>query len=247
MKTSNKTLYNKLINNISKEVKRILNEDIQDFNVVDYQDDNQNLIDHDSIDATLIRKPKNIDEENRFFEKIEPSETALEKAEKMVKKMEIIFNPLKKIKISEKCLYHNKWIFYLKGYFFIISNFKDKEVDQSWDCSVINFSYDISNDKFEFVMNSYNLAKLIEFCNLYKNPVDFYFKGYEDYFNVFQTHLQNTLKSIEIDNEYIFVGDGFSSEKFINCIDKVFEKTCFIFEEFVRFVPNYVRKIDLNN
>jgi hypothetical protein len=129
MKTSNKTLYNKLINNISKEVKRILNEDIQDFNVVDYQDDNQNLIDHDSIDATLIRKPKDIDEENKFFEEIEPSETALEKAEEMVKKMEIIFKPLKKIRVSEKCLYHNKWIFYLKGYFFIISNFKDKEVD----------------------------------------------------------------------------------------------------------------------
>lgn len=44
-----KRLYEKIIYNIDKQVKRILNEDIQNFDVMDYED----TIEHQSIDNDL--------------------------------------------------------------------------------------------------------------------------------------------------------------------------------------------------
>lgn len=54
-----KSLYNKIINNIAYEVKRILNEDIQKFNPVDYQDTGQDIIDNDTVYNIAFIRPKN--------------------------------------------------------------------------------------------------------------------------------------------------------------------------------------------
>ena len=44
-----KSLYEKIMQSVSKEVKRILNEDIQKFNPVDYEDDEHDIIDQDTV------------------------------------------------------------------------------------------------------------------------------------------------------------------------------------------------------
>ena len=55
----NNRLYNKIINNISYTVKRILNEEIQNFNPVDYQDTEQDIIDNDTVNNITHLTPKN--------------------------------------------------------------------------------------------------------------------------------------------------------------------------------------------
>lgn len=45
----NQQLYNRIIYNISKEVKRALNEDLQKFDVTDYEDDENIIIDNQTI------------------------------------------------------------------------------------------------------------------------------------------------------------------------------------------------------
>ena len=60
---NNKQLYNQIIHNVSKAVKQTLNEEIQNFNPVDYQEDDTDIISQQDIDAItndpvskLIRK-----------------------------------------------------------------------------------------------------------------------------------------------------------------------------------------------
>lgn len=55
----NKQLYNKIINNISHAVYQVLNEDIQSFDVVDYNE--EDMLSNQEID-TLLVKPKTTDE-----------------------------------------------------------------------------------------------------------------------------------------------------------------------------------------
>ena len=54
---NNKGLYNKIMCSVSKEVKHILNEDIQKFDVVDYEDDEDNIITHETVDNICITDP----------------------------------------------------------------------------------------------------------------------------------------------------------------------------------------------
>lgn len=51
---NNKRLYNNLIQNISKTIKNILNEGIQNFNPMDYEDDEDDLINKQTIDNLTI-------------------------------------------------------------------------------------------------------------------------------------------------------------------------------------------------
>lgn len=59
---SSKHLYNQIMSRISNSVKRVLNEDIQNFDVIDYDDDENNLIDNDTIKQITILKVHNFDE-----------------------------------------------------------------------------------------------------------------------------------------------------------------------------------------
>ena len=55
-------LYDKIMMNISKSIKSILNEDIQDFDIIDYQEDENDILDHGTIYKNLYIKVKNFDE-----------------------------------------------------------------------------------------------------------------------------------------------------------------------------------------
>lgn len=58
----NRYLYYQIMRNISNSVKRILNEDIQNFDVTDYRDDD--IVDHDTIKSTLDHSYKNVNDTN---------------------------------------------------------------------------------------------------------------------------------------------------------------------------------------
>lgn len=237
----NNHLYKKIIYSISKEIKRILNEDIQNFNIADYQEDSD-IFDHETV--ANITKPKDIEEEEEFFKMTEPSENSLQLAKQMKNKIESIFRPLSEIIIPDKCLEANHYLFYLKGYFFAVSStFKNNIIGNSWNCAVIDFNYEIAYNEFILVMDVDNLAKLIEFCNIYNNYIDFCFKGYEDYYNQFQFYVQDKLHfTTEVENEFIYAGNGYISDNEINYMDNIFEKICDIFKEFVNFIPIYINK-----
>lgn len=64
-------LYNNIMKNISKEIKLILNEDIQNFNPVDYEDDAHDIINQDTISNLTSYHPKDRDElKNIIIKKI---------------------------------------------------------------------------------------------------------------------------------------------------------------------------------
>lgn len=61
-------LYNKLINNIAHSVKETLNEDIQEFDVAEYEDDS--MLDHQSINDALAPVKSNEDLQKLVAERI---------------------------------------------------------------------------------------------------------------------------------------------------------------------------------
>lgn len=61
MRGFNKALYERIIRNISKEIKSVLNEDIQNFTPSEYSDDELDLIDRNAIrNITITTADKNI-------------------------------------------------------------------------------------------------------------------------------------------------------------------------------------------
>lgn len=66
---NNKYLYNIIMRNVSREVKRILNEDIQNFNPVDYEDDEHDIIDQDTVFDLSSYHPKTKEELQDIIEK----------------------------------------------------------------------------------------------------------------------------------------------------------------------------------
>ena len=68
MKRDNKTLYEKIMRNISKNLKHILDENIQRFDVTDYQDDE--IMDNQIVDNTLYTvKPETLKELKKIVAK----------------------------------------------------------------------------------------------------------------------------------------------------------------------------------
>ena len=67
---NNKQLYNQIIHNVSKVVKRTLNEEVQNFNPVDYQEDDTDIINSESVESlTKENHTKDIKEiEHKFNE-----------------------------------------------------------------------------------------------------------------------------------------------------------------------------------
>ena len=53
MKRNNKVLYEKIMRNVSREVRRILNEEVQCFDTSDYDEDPDNIIDDHVIDDVI--------------------------------------------------------------------------------------------------------------------------------------------------------------------------------------------------
>lgn len=59
MRKDNKILYEKIMRNISEKLKYILNEDIQKFDVSEYDEEPDDLIDHQTIKSVTKAKKKN--------------------------------------------------------------------------------------------------------------------------------------------------------------------------------------------
>ena len=131
--------------NISREIKHILNEDIQRFNVGDYKEEDDDLVDSDTIEL-INKKPKSLDEEEEFFEKTNASKKSLGLAKKFAKRIENCLNPLMSLKLSKKCLNYNAGNFYLYGSFLIISNFEEEHIEESFEYAQIKFDYNFRMD-----------------------------------------------------------------------------------------------------
>lgn len=242
MRRSNKILYEQIIKNISKNIKKILNEDIQNFDVADYEEDDIDIIDHDTIES-VIKKPKSSEEEEEFFEKTNPSKESLDLAEKFTKRIENCLNPLMPLKLSKKCLNYNDGDFYLHGSFLIISNFEKEHIEESFEYAQINFAYNFRMDQFELTTDIEELAKMIEFCSLYKNRLSFHFTGHENYYQEFQSYInKQKIKRVATEDIFIFPSTGdYSATKFVNQTNKIFKKIELICEKFVSFVPKYLK------
>lgn len=240
---NNKKLYNQIMFNISREIKHILNEDIQRFNVDDYEEDDSDLIDSDTIEL-INKKPKSLEEEEEFFIKTKVSEESLDLAKKFAKRIENCLNPLMPLKLSEKCLNYNDGDFYLYGSFLIISNFEEEHIEESFEYAQIDFAYNFKMDQFELTIDIEKLAKMIEFCSLYKNRLSFHFTGHKNYYEEFQIYIKRQkIKGVFTQDIFIFpsIGD-YDAPKFVNQTNKIFKKIELICEKFVLFVPKYLKE-----
>lgn len=89
MKKNNKILYEKIMRNIAKQVKNILKEDKHQFDVVDYGDYEDDIIDYHSI-----KKLTNVD-----INTVKPSKFNINLAKNYLKKLNIINRQIKEITI----------------------------------------------------------------------------------------------------------------------------------------------------
>ena len=72
----NRQLYNKIIHNISKGVKKSLNEDIQNFNPVDYNEDEYDIIDNQTVKKVIDFDYNDFDDIADKFKQLELSQKA---------------------------------------------------------------------------------------------------------------------------------------------------------------------------
>ena len=234
-----KTLYTsdkKLIKKFNTRKK--VTESIYNFNIEDYQEDDTDIIDQDTI--SYIAKPKNIDEENYFFKITKPSNESLNYAQEFTETIKSILGPLKDIKISKQCLWFNRNSFYLYGTFSIRSIFG--YFQEAYEYAIIDYNYDILNDKFTLNIDTEELAKMIEYCNLYGNKLTFRFSGQNQYYYKFQHtfHADDTI----LDGELIYPVYNNSKTK-VNPeiqIEKIFKWIYKMYKAFASFIPEYITR-----
>lgn len=240
---SNTRLYEKIIHNISRKLEHILDEDINKFDTVDYNEDDEDLVDHHST-RDIMGFPKNCDQEAEIFKNIKLSVKSIQQADSFMTKLAYILKPLENIKLNEELLEFNNYNISLLSSFYIISNFSDTLIYTGY---YVNFKYDNWNNKFIVDINySYldNLAKTIEFSNLYENNITIIYLGSsnEDYFNKFKKYLMTNgidyrktfLNSKDEDVPYKLYEFASISELF-NYIER-------IYKIFVEFMLQYIKE-----
>ena len=253
MKSQNKAIYEQIMRRASKEIMRILNEDIQRFDTGNYQDNTEDILDHDTIDSVIYKKPENEKEEEYAFEKINVSSESLKFAEKIKNKLETIIKPLMNVKISKECLKYNDkhggapFIFYLRGGFMIGSKFKDDweydHIENTHWYATIDLYYDIKSDQFKLEFDEKRLAKIIEFCIIYKYSLFFEFTGHEDYYECFQNYVEE--KNIAEQSEiFILITDLTYRQLAKKSINYIFNKVNKVYAAFVEFVPKYLKEFE---
>lgn len=247
MNQANKQLYEKIISNISMQVKRSLDENIQKFDVTDYEENDNDIINQDTIDSILNKRPKSLAQEEQFFLKTEPSKESKQIAKNFVTRIRNCLKPLMKIELSEECLDTNKYCFDLNVRFVIVSNYETQFIGESFEYTNIKFEYNTDRRCFILKANINKLAKMIEFCAKYKNKLDGSFFGIEDYFDEFQYYIQTSnvlIPDILIEMEFIHPNGGnvCSGDKFLNITDITFDKIALIYKEFAEFVPYYLKQ-----
>lgn len=241
-------LYEKIMYNISREVKRALNEDVQNFDVADYQENEVDIIDQDTIQNITFTKLGNKQNEEQAFKKIVPSEKSLKMAKAFENKIKKCLMPLMPLKLSKECLKYNNDSFYLYGEFTIISNYEEGFIDAAYIYAYINFNYNINKNQFELNINTKELAEMIEFCDIYKNRLSFQFTGHDHYYYKFGANIKTP--GIIIEDIFIFLNaindyniyDVKKPKKFVNQTNKILNKILRVYNEFVEFVPKYLKE-----
>ena len=246
MKKNNQILYNKIMDNISYSIKDILSENIENFDVTDYQENIEDIVNHNDIRNIVIKTPKNLEEEMDFFEKLEPSPESLKIIKSFIRKIQKILSPLKDKRNLKKVLpYFDKILegddFYLTADFMVISNFVQDYVADAYmypDEPYIQFEQDLFNkNNFTFKSGIKDLAKMIEFCDLYKNPLNasIYIRGSRLY-NAFKPTIKT--KGASSDPQYIWPLNNIYLQPYTNTTEVLFEHICSIYKEFVEFILN---------
>ena len=216
------------------------------FDIINYGEDGENIIDINDIDH-VIMTPKNNDDEEKIFVKTYASKKSVDTAEEFKDRLNIILKPLFNIKIKniKKLIavnrnYHNECCFWMGGYFSIESKFIEGWIDETFEYASINFLYTKDNT-FELNVDIDHLSKMIEFCNLYDNPLAFKFIGFgDDYFVKFQKSLESTEI---IDNDYgvIWVTTGAWAEEPKNCTNALFNDIYTVCQKYVEFILKYLK------
>lgn len=236
---------------VSKQVKKSLNEYTQNFDVTDYEDEENNLIDSDSI-VEVIGRPKNYKEENIFFDEIIPSAESKEIVNQFINRLTNILNPLINTVVPDKVLKKNNGELKLQGAFSIVSNFEDIYISQGFEYAFIYFNHYL-NKKLELCISQssmYRLAKMIEFCTLYNNELTFKFKYnntdyYGDYYNKFINAVKNK-KMGDIYEQHIYpIGFMEGDHKNGNSINETFDWICEIYELFKECYYIYLKEFDI--
>lgn len=247
MGRNNKVLYKKIMNNISQSIKKILLENRDNFDITDYEDTENDIVDYGDIKRLLIKKPKNLEEEFKLFRAIVPSQESISITDKFVKKLKNILNPLENKNIRNDILnYFNE---NLQGYnfeiiveFSIESNFIQENVVYKY--TDISFVYNFNDlDNFVFKCNIDILAQMIEFCYLYKNPINacIYINGY-----IMHKKFRKKImaQNIYSDPMYIYpLGQG-PLPKYSNNVYILFENIFNIYQEFVDFILEEIKTAD---
>lgn len=246
---------NKRLNNEFKKtlILENLNNKQLNFDVADYTDDNNDLTDSQTIE-NAISKPKNYNEEESFFKKTIPSDESKEIAAQFIQQVKNVLNNLIGIKISDEILKENKNKFQLYGAFSIVSRFNNcNYLGNTYKYATIDLNHYTDNKLVLNIPNSfiYNLAQMIEFCQLYNNTLTFTFKGeFEhehfnrcyDYFSEFQDMVKAKDAGITI-SQYIYQKEDFISPNPKENTRILFNWICEIYKLFNKFYFIYQKKL----
>lgn len=238
------------MDNTSYLIKAILSENIENFDIADYQENIEDIVNHNDIKNIVIKTPKNLKEEMDFFEEFEPSPEYLKIIKSFIRKIQKILNPLKNKRNLKKVLpYFDKILegddFYLTVDFMIVSNVAQYCIADAYTYPYelyIQFEQDPFNkNKFTFKSNIKDLAKMIEYCDLYKNPLNasIYIRGSRLY-KAFKPTIKT--KGASSDPQYIWPLDNIYLRPYTNTIEILFEHICSIYKEFVEFILNEIKK-----
>lgn len=230
MKRINKVLYEQIIYSISKEIKKILNEDLQGFDVTDYQEQDDDLVDYDTTRSSLIKKPKSIQDEASILFKLLPSEESEKIVHEFLNKIEKIFEQAKRININVKEYSDDFGIF---GYFKLNSRFSEEFLLFGFDNLFFNFYYNPTTD--EFIFDNFHeslLAKVLTFSKLYNNELQFSFQANNQIFKQFKWHISNN-RNVKSKTEPIIYVTGETPENLLKTV-------YFVCQEFVDFAGDYL-------
>lgn len=238
MRKQNEIIYNKIMQNISSQIRNILNEDVNDFDIIDYQEDDDNLVSYDETKQALIKKPKNIMEEKAILFNIKPSEESINIANKFIMDIEKIIADLKRIQINVKEYSGDFGIF---GYFSLPSNYSNDFAFFGFDILFFNFYYNPYTD--DYIFKNFNeewLAKILTFNELYNNPIQFTFSNNNPLFNEFKWSISNS-RDVKVDEKlsYLYV-TGNSQEQLLKNIQ-------FVCQEFLYFSQDYLYTLHEEN
>lgn len=210
---------------------RSLNEAIENFDVTDYQEQDDDLVDYDTTRSSLIKKPKSIQEEASILFKLWPSEESEKIVHEFLNKIEKIFEYAKHHIHIDTHEYSDE--FNIFGYFKLNSRFSKDFLLFGYDNLFFNFYYNPTTE--EFIFDNFNeslLAKVLTFSMLYNNELQFSFQANNQIFKEFKWHISNN-KNVKTGSGPLIFVTGDTLENLLNTVQ-------FICQNFVDFADDYL-------